>query len=295
MTMPDQNQTGLVLPEPNWTSRFADLDGLRLRYLETGAGRTVLCLHGTSMTAHAWGHLAASLRDAYRVIAVDMRGHGASDRPPTSYTIAELAGDIAALCDRLGLSDVTLVGSSVGTQVAVSLAASRPDLISGLVLSDPSFFVTDAEIVKYLRSHHFRQRSYDSRAEAEAYCTSLPQRAGLSPMMHALAMQGDFREEDDGRVSWAYDLSAITKVFLNLSSDQSEDIAAIKAPVLILNADSSNVLAPERAIALQQAFANGALETVRNSNHTIWGDQPELLAARLRSFLDTTSRAGSEP
>src|SRR5690606_2395409 len=150
-------------------------------YLDNGgSGPVLVCLHGTSMTAHAWGHLAASLKDAYRVIAVDMRGHGASDRPNTTYTIAELASDIAKLAEKLDLKGITLVGSSVGNQVAVSFAAAHPERIAGLILSDPSFFVSDTEIVKYLRSHHTRRRNYPTREEAEAFARALPQRAGLS-------------------------------------------------------------------------------------------------------------------
>jgi pimeloyl-ACP methyl ester carboxylesterase len=178
-----------------------------------------------------------------------------------------------------------MVGSSVGNQVAVSFAAAHPERIAGLILSDPSFFVSDTEIVKYLRSHHTRRRNYPTRAEAEAYVTALPQRAGLSPRMHRLAMEGDFRQEPDGSWSWAYDLGAITKVFLNLSTDQSADIRAIKAPVLVLNADRSNVLSGNQASELVAAFPNATLEVVKNSNHTIWGDQPELLAQKTREFL----------
>jgi len=271
---------------PTWTPHSAGLDGVRIRYLENGGtGPVVLCLHGTSMTAHAWGHLGASLRDVARVIAVDMRGHGASDRPATTYTITELAGDIARLAEALDLTGITLVGSSVGNQVAVSFAAANPDRVAGLILSDPSFFVSDSEIVKYLRSHHSRKRTYPTRAEAEAYAMALPQRAGLSEAMHRMAMEGDFVQEADGRWSWAYDLGAITKVFLNLSTDQSADVAAITVPVLVLNADRSNVLSGDQAQGLVRAFPNARLEVVTNSNHTIWGDQPELLAEKTRTFL----------
>lgn len=278
--------------DPNWTSHIVDLDGVRIRYLDNGGtGPVVICLHGTSMTAHAWGHFAASLRDGWRVIAVDMRGHGASDRPPSTYSIAEMAGDIASLAERLNLTGITLVGSSVGNQVAVSFAAAHPERIAGLILSDPSFFVSDTEVVKYLRSHHTRRRNYPARAEIEAFACALPQRAGLSDTMHQMAMQGDFRQETDGSWSWAYDLPAITKVFLNLQVDQSVDIAAIHAPVLILNADRSNVLSGEQAAFLQGAFANAEMEVVENSNHTIWGDQPEFLAARARKFLLSLQRA----
>ncbi|MCW1933992.1 alpha/beta fold hydrolase [Pararhodobacter zhoushanensis] len=274
-----------------WTSKIVDLDGVKIRYLDNGGtGPVVICLHGTSMTAHAWGHLGASLKDEARVIAVDMRGHGASDRPGTTYAIAEMASDITKLAARLDLTGITLIGSSVGNQVAVSFAAANPDRIAGLILSDPSFFCSDSEIVKYLRSHHTRQRTYKTREQAEAYAMALPQRKGLSLAMHHMAMEGDFRQEPDGQWSWAYDLLAITKVFLNLSTDQSADIAAIKAPVLVLNADRSNVLSGTQAADLTAAFAKARLEVITDSNHTIWGDQPVVLAQKTRDFLAALPR-----
>jgi len=283
--MKEETALAVQNADPAWTSHFADVNGVKLHYLDTGSGPVLLCLHGTSMTAHCWGHLAASLRDSFRVIALDMRGHGRSDRPDTSYTVAEMAGDVGALLRQLGLKDVTIVGSSVGTQVAASVAASNPDLVAGLILSDPSFFVTDTEIVKYLRSHHTRKRNYATRAEAEAYVRALPQRSGLKPGLHDLAEQGDFRHESDGSWSWAYDLGAITRVFLNLSVDQTADMAAVKCPVLILNADRSNVLDGDKAKALLTKFKNARLVPISDSNHTIWGDQPEKLAQLSREFM----------
>lgn len=273
---------------PNWTSHIVDLDGVKIHYLDNGGtGPVLMCLHGTSMSANAWGHLGASLKDAFRVIAVDMRGHGLSDRPSTTYTMAEMASDIEKLAEKLDLKGITTIGSSVGNQVAVAFAAKNPDRVAGMILSDPSFYVSDTEIVKYLRSHHTRKRNYATRAEAEAFARALPQRAGLSDEMHRLAMEGDFRQEADGSWSWAYDLLAITKVFFNIPNDQTpNDIAAVNVPVLIINADRSNVLSGEQAEGLSKAFKNATLEVMKNSNHTIWGDQPELLSARARAFMN---------
>lgn len=272
---------------PVWTSHVVDLDGVNIHYLDNGGtGPVLICLHGTSMSANCWGHLAASLKDGFRVIAVDMRGHGKSDRPSSNYTMNEMAGDIAGLIERLGLESVSFIGSSVGNQVAVAYAAAHPERVAGMILSDPSFYVSDTEVVKYLRSHHTRPRNYATRAEAETFASALPQRAGLSDEMHRLAMEGDFLQEEDGSWSWAYDLLAITKVFFNISNDETpKHIAAVEAPVLIINADKSNVLTGEQAEGLAKAFKNATLETMKNSNHTIWGDQPELVAERARRFL----------
>jgi pimeloyl-ACP methyl ester carboxylesterase len=64
----------------------------------------------------------------------------------------------------------------------------------------------------------------------------------------------------------------------------------VRAPVLILNADRSNVLGADQAAKLATDFANARLIMVPDSNHTIWGDQPEFLAARVREFLTDLQR-----
>jgi pimeloyl-ACP methyl ester carboxylesterase len=80
-----------------------------------------------------WTGMRAALRADLRIIAPDLRGVGRTSLPPigTSYTDA---GDVAALLDAAGISRATIVGSSMGGRVAMELAATRPDLVSSLVL-----------------------------------------------------------------------------------------------------------------------------------------------------------------
>ncbi len=96
---------------------FTTRDGTRLSYLEAGRGRPVVMIPGWSQTAAMFAEQIRALSVYYRVIAVDMRGHGDSARPTHGYRVARLATDLHELLNGLGLEKVTLAGHSMGCSV----------------------------------------------------------------------------------------------------------------------------------------------------------------------------------
>ncbi|MFD3532086.1 alpha/beta fold hydrolase [Streptomyces sp. NPDC058664] len=101
----------------------------------TGPG--VLLLHGLMGHAGHWAPGVRRLTGGHRVIALDQRGHGASEKPPTGpFTREAYVADAAAAVEQLDLGPVTLVGHSMGALTAWQLAAERPDLVRALVICD---------------------------------------------------------------------------------------------------------------------------------------------------------------
>jgi pimeloyl-ACP methyl ester carboxylesterase len=105
---------------------------------ESGAGPPVVLVHGGLGSRRLWAPQVEALRDSYRVIAYDLRGHGDTRGAtrPASYGPRLLAADLEGLLDALGLDAVTVVGLSVGGFVAQELALSRPERVEALVLAD---------------------------------------------------------------------------------------------------------------------------------------------------------------
>src|SRR5215467_8368775 len=103
--------------------RFLTIDGARLRYRDEGRGPAVLLLHGWTLDLQMWDPQVVALRDAFRLVRLDRRGHGRSDG--TSSTQRDSA-DLAALCRHLALTRVALIGMSQGARSALEFAAHAP-------------------------------------------------------------------------------------------------------------------------------------------------------------------------
>jgi len=113
-------------------------DGLRLHARDwSGSGQAVVLLHGLASNARIWDGVASRLAGAgLRVVALDQRGHGASEQPGSGYDFATLGRDLSAALAALGIERPVLAGHSWGANVALQFAADRPGALAGLALVD---------------------------------------------------------------------------------------------------------------------------------------------------------------
>jgi pimeloyl-ACP methyl ester carboxylesterase len=103
-----------------------------------GGGLPVVFAHSLAGNSTHWSKQLEHLRRTRQAVALDLRGHGRSERPKNGdYTIAGMAGDVAAVADTLGLAKFVLVGHSMGGGVALAYAGAHPDRVAGLLLVDP--------------------------------------------------------------------------------------------------------------------------------------------------------------
>lgn len=114
-------------------------DGIRLAVVDYGGtGPGLLLLHGLMGRATTWEATAGWLTPHFRVIALDQRGHGWSDKPDDAYTRHDYVEDAAAAIRQLDLAPCIVIGHSMGALNAWVLAARHPELVKGLVLVDMS-------------------------------------------------------------------------------------------------------------------------------------------------------------
>jgi len=113
-----------------------EVNGINLWYESHGSGkRTIVFLHAFAVTSSMWDfQIPALVKAGFKVICVDLRGHGQSSTPPGPYTLLDLANDIHQFINRLALQNVCLVGLSTGGRVSTMLALTYPDDLSELVL-----------------------------------------------------------------------------------------------------------------------------------------------------------------
>ncbi|MBN2149527.1 MAG: alpha/beta fold hydrolase, partial [Anaerolineales bacterium] len=96
-------------------------------------GEAILFLHFSGANLMMWQRVVPYFLERYRVILVDLRGHGKSDKPEGGYHIDVMAGDVAGMMEGLGVERAHLVGSSLGAEVGLSLAANHPEKVLSLV------------------------------------------------------------------------------------------------------------------------------------------------------------------
>lgn len=118
-----------------WTEHVVVRDGVRLACRDWGGpGQPIVLLHGLAGHAGEWDMLARRLSSRYRVVAIDQRGHGASECHPRDVSRAAYVADVIAVADQLALRQPVLVGQSLGGHTAMLTAAAHPGHVRALVL-----------------------------------------------------------------------------------------------------------------------------------------------------------------
>src|SRR5918996_4837640 len=128
---------------PGEVGHVTTSDGVSLYYLEAGSGDPILMIPGWSQTAEQFRYQLEGLSDRYRVIAVDMRGHGESDKPEFGYKISRLAKDVHDMIHALELDEVNILGHSMGSSVIWNYYdLFGPERLSKLLLIDQMPMIT---------------------------------------------------------------------------------------------------------------------------------------------------------
>jgi pimeloyl-ACP methyl ester carboxylesterase len=118
------------------SSRYAEVNGIKMHYLIAGKGDPVLLLHGYAQTSHMWRPLIKELAKTHTVIAPDLRGFGSSSKPEIGYDKKSMAQDVHALTASLGHKHVGVVGHDIGLMVAYAYAAQYPTEVDRIALMD---------------------------------------------------------------------------------------------------------------------------------------------------------------
>lgn len=223
-----------MTPLTGWSSGFLSADGIKLHYLRRGQGQPALLLHGVSDNGACWGRAAHALAEAYDVILLDQRAHGLSDAPASGYTLAAMTQDVVTVIESLELSNLLLIGHSMGSSVALKLAGICPDLVDKLVMIDTplSSAVRDPNLSDKARAE--LRRSYfvwlrDMKAQtAEALLAA-----------HSLHLRGWSPEE---KRHWAEAKEQTRPVIwgergIDFSEDWRAQFESLKSPALFVRGD----------------------------------------------------------
>lgn len=132
----DYSDAELVKRLPGFTNQYATVNGIQLHYVEGGSGPVLVCLPGWPQTWYSYHPIAAELAQQHRVIIVDIRGMGSSDKPATGYDKKTMAQDIYELLRHLGIEKASFLGHDIGGMVASSFGFNYPQATDKLILAD---------------------------------------------------------------------------------------------------------------------------------------------------------------
>ncbi|HEY5952249.1 MAG TPA: alpha/beta fold hydrolase [Kofleriaceae bacterium] len=124
------------LPNEPKQATFATVDDARIRYVDVGTGPAVVLIHGFGASLESWAPVIPVLAKQHRVLALDLKGFGWSDRPDGDYSLAAQAHLVLALMTERGIERAAIVGQSWGAAVALSVVAAAPDRVTRVALYD---------------------------------------------------------------------------------------------------------------------------------------------------------------
>jgi pimeloyl-ACP methyl ester carboxylesterase len=191
----------------NFSHKFVQTNGIRMHYVEQGAGPLVILCHGFPESWYSWRHQITALADAgFHVVAPDQRGYGQTDRPEpvAAYNTLLLAGDIVGLVNALGAKSAVVFGHDWGAPVAWYAALLRPDLFPAMgLLSVPGFPRTPTRPSLAAKAAFgdqvFYQQYFQQVGKAENDFAKDPRRALLGFLY---ALSGEAHDSDKWRFAF---------------------------------------------------------------------------------------------
>ena len=259
---------------------FLPRDGVRLACRDFGGdGPPVLLLHGLAGHAGEWAETATWLTERCRVLALDARGHGQSERHPPDVSPEANVADVVFVIERLRLAPVVLVGQSLGGRSALLVAARRPDLVRGLVLADASPAEGSRENAAVVaRSLASWPVPFASRAAAVDFFGG--------PSVSA-EMWADGLEERDGGWWPRFDVDVLVRTLeAAIRRPCWREWGRVRCPVLVVRAGNGIIPAAD-ARAMADRLPPARVIELADAEHDLHLDRPAEWRGAVGAFLDS--------
>jgi pimeloyl-ACP methyl ester carboxylesterase len=267
------------------TSSFVTLDGLKFHYLDWGGdGPPLVMLHGFTGHAHTWDHTAAALRPRYRVLALDQRGHG-DTQWAHAYGSRLMVEDVRRFLDALELDRVTLMGLSMGGNVAYLFAATYPERVDRLVVLDIGPEVAPAGAAR-IAGGLDAPDTFASEDEAVSQARLANPRPTDQSLRHRVVH--NLRPDGKGGLTYKWDKALRDGTASRDDHSPAERWAAwraVRVPTLLVRGAESDILAAGTAEQMVAENPNATLAVIDDCGHSITLDRPESLVEVLRPWL----------
>jgi pimeloyl-ACP methyl ester carboxylesterase len=261
------------------TPRFADTHlatGVRLRYAEQGglSGEPIIMLHGFTDSWYSFSRILPALPASYHIYALDLRGHGDSDRPAHGYRMADFAADVISFMDTMELPRVTLVGHSMGSLIAQHMALAAPRRVSRLALLGSATHFQTPELLEFQQVVDALVDPVPAEFAREFQASTI-----YRPIPDDFLNQVVAESQKLPAHVWRGALAG------QLAVDYTLDLALIQAPVLLLRGEQDTIFSRTAQDALVTGLARAVSRVYPETGHAIHWERPEQVALDLTDFI----------
>jgi pimeloyl-ACP methyl ester carboxylesterase len=252
----------------------AKSDGVSVYYERHGAGPAVLFVHGSGGNHAAWWQQVAALRGRFTVVTVDLRGFGNSDSSMPEFDGQDFPGDILAVLDQEDLTDVLLVGQSIGAVAALRAGLTRPGRVSGVALAHSLGGIADPELAGLAAA---------DRAEAVRL-----------PVLDRL-LSADFQRNEPARTFLFQQMGTFNVARMadlrNLSTGGPtiDEVVASGLYITFLAGERDAVLSAATVRRAHERVRGSRLEMIPDAPHSMYWEAPDLFNAAVVRIREAIS------
>lgn len=259
-------------------------DGRRLAYRESGSGPVLVMLHGWSMSSAVFSEAIAAFSSSFRVLAPDLRGHGESE-PGPGYRLADLAGDVATWMEKTVEGEVSLLGWSLGGQVALHLAMALREKVGRIILQSTT--------PRFVAGNGWSAGLPVGQVRAMKRDLDRNYQKAMGDFFSRQFEEGEMSRERFWRVvdfavrAGRLPLEAVALETLDTLSqvDLRAGLAQIDVPVLVVHGEMDRIIPFAAGAYLAQQLPLARLAALPGAGHAPFLSSPEDVFALWREFL----------
>jgi len=264
-------------------NKFLDVNGVRICVDDTETDKKpIILLHGLGGSKENTFYMRDMLKDDYRVICVDMRGHGESTRP-SKYSLNDHGMDVHEIIRVLDLGKADVLGYSMGSYVALRTAQLGCDDINHLVLVCSKPYGNGSSVGRLLK-----EAGLDIKTVSEEQLLKIMRKALLSPNTLKKVEKGEFDLEPMERYSGLYELNEDEKAAEDASLagfDNSLDYDKVTCKTLVVSAEFDGINPPELGKEIADGINGARYELVKDAGHAVGFEQPDEFKRIVKEFL----------
>jgi non-heme chloroperoxidase len=267
-------------PEPR---RVTLPSGLGLEVVEAGRGPAVLFLHGLTDSWCSFEILLPLLPDDLYVVLLSQRGHGGADKPPGGYSTDQLAADAAGLLDALGIERATVVGHSMGSQVAQTLASANLQRVERLVLVGSATSFDTPELRDFARALNELPDPVPTEVARDFQVSTIHK-----PIPEELLANFVGESLKVPAHVWQQAMRGV------LEFHSVPFLSRLRMPTLIVWGDHDAIVSRSEQESLRQGIERATLRVFDDTGHAVHWERPERFADELLAFLRAKAPAARE-